>query len=94
MKPCSPLKSTWGISTICDIKLDLFYVLLFLLLTCFFTTGTQGSTSQQTSSKADLIQKFPINAYMFRIFLPFTTNAATFEAKILFFLRQERERGR
>ena len=63
MKPCSPLKSTWGISTICDIKLDLFYVLLFLLLTCFFTTGTQGSTSQQTSSKADLIQTFPLNAY-------------------------------
>ena len=53
MKPCSPLKSTWGISTICDIKLDLFYVLLFLLLTCFFTTGTQGSTRRQASSKVD-----------------------------------------
>ena len=76
MKPCSPLKSTWGISTICDIKLDLFYVLLFLLLTCFFTTGTQGSTSQQASSKADLIQKFPLNAYV-QNFYPFTTNAAT-----------------
>ena len=92
MKPCSPLKSTWGISTICDIKLDLFYVLLFLLLTCFFTTGTQGSTSQQTSSKADLIQKFPLNAYV-QNFLPFATNAATFEAKILFFSRHEMERG-